>query len=151
MTTTLAGRARPVLRALQATAGVAVLLLGVSSAQAEAPPFKVCVLVHNAPYAMQAQAPGFDLDTAAAVAQKLQRPLEPVWTNNEPEITEIDDSDFPVRKLVRGQCDAIFSMPGPAATTLGQDPKLALGAPYYGAAFELVGCGGEVPPQMRAR
>ena len=41
-------------------------------------------------------------------------------------------------------------MPGPAADSLGKDSKLSLGQPYYGAAFELVTCGQDVPPQLRA-
>ena len=113
-------------------------------------PFKVCVLTHNAPYAIGENKRGFDVETAAAVAAKLGRKLELVWTDNNPHIDEIDDSDFPLRKLAKGACDAIFSMPGPASDTLRETPAVTLGAPYYGAAFELLSCESTPPVRLRA-
>lgn len=129
-----------------------LLALGMDTVHADAQALRVCVLEHNAPYALRAgtEPSGFDVETARAVAGALGRPLEFVWTNNDPAIHEIDDSDFPTRKLSRSQCDAIFSVPGPAGDSLGQAKSLTLGAPYYGAAFHLVSCGGDVAPQLRA-
>ena len=129
----------------------ALLLAGSARlAAAEAVPLKVCLLAHNAPYSMQADERGFDLDTARAVATRLSRPLAIEWTNNDPHIEEFDDSDFPLRKLAKGACDVIFSIPGPASDTLRQSPKLALGANYYGAAFELLSCDSATPKALRA-
>ena len=128
------------------------VLLAVNSAcvaAAEAAPLTVCLLSHNAPYSTRADERGFDLDTARAVAARLARPLELVWTDNNPHIDEIDDSDFPLRKLATGACNVIFSMPGPASDTLRQNPKLVLGANYYGAAFELLSCDSAIPKGLR--
>lgn len=116
---------------------------------AAAPPLRVCALSHNLPYAARDAGKGFDIDVARAVAARLDRPLELVWTDNPATIQEIDDSDFPVRRLAKGACDAIFSMPGPARDTLKGLPALALGAPYYGAAFELIGPP-DTPPYLKA-
>ncbi len=116
------------------------LLLGlVASTVQAAPPLRVCVLSHNAPYAVRTTGQGFDLDVAREVARELQRQLQPVWTDNPETVAEIDDSDFPIYRLAKGACDAIFSLPGPARDTLRGLPDLALGAAYYGAAFELIG------------
>jgi polar amino acid transport system substrate-binding protein len=98
---------------------------------------RVCVLEDNLPYSSSKDNSGFDLDTAKAVAEALGRSLVPVWTKNSTKIDEVEESDFPTRKLARNECDAIFSIPGQDA--IADSPKLALGAPYYGAAFELIG------------
>ncbi len=61
------------------------VLLAVNSAcvaAAEAAPLTVCLLSHNAPYSTRADERGFDLDTARAVAARLARPHEFVWTDN---------------------------------------------------------------------
>jgi ABC-type amino acid transport substrate-binding protein len=94
-------------------------------------------LENNLPYSSSKDNSGFDFDTAKAVANELGKPLIPVWTKNSTTIDEIEESDFPTRKLARNACDAIFSMPGQDAVK--DSPKLALGSPYYGAAFELIG------------
>lgn len=125
-------------------------LVATAASAADPVPLKVCLLSHNAPYSTRADERGFDLDTAKAVAAGLQRPLEVVWTDNNPHIDEIDDSDFPLRKLAKGACDVIFSMPGPAADTLRDSPKLALGGNYYGAAFELLSCDAAAPNRLRS-
>ena len=133
--------------------GVLGALFAVSSASlaaVEGTPLKVCLLAHNAPYSTRADERGFDLDTARAVATHLSRPLAIEWTDNDPHIEEFDDSDFPLRKLAKGACDVIFSIPGPASDTLRQSPKLALGANYYGAAFELLSCDNATPKGLRA-
>jgi ABC-type amino acid transport substrate-binding protein len=123
-------------------------LLLLCAAATNASPLRVCLLAHNLPYSAGDGAQGFDVDVARAVAARLQRPLEPVWTANPTTIQEIDDSDFPLERLVRGACDAIFSIPGPARDSLRDAPGVALGAAYYGAAFELIGPAG-TPSALR--
>jgi ABC-type amino acid transport substrate-binding protein len=127
--------------------GIAALA-GLPTAFAAAP-LKVCVLTHNAPYTTQHPEDGFDLATARAVAAALKRPLEAVWVDNPEIIQEVEESDFPLRKLARGGCDALFSVPGPARDTLKGQDDLALGAAYYGAAFELIGPAG-TPGNLKA-
>jgi ABC-type amino acid transport substrate-binding protein len=110
--------------------------------------FRVCLLEDNLPYSSRGENSGFDFDTAKAVAEALGRPFTPVWTKNSTRIDEIEESDLPTRRLSRNECDAIVSAPGPDA--IKDSPKLALGAPYYGAAFELVGRDGNVPASLAA-
>lgn len=129
-------------------AGVAALCV-VASAVYAAPPLRLCALAHNLPYSAREGARGFDVEVAANVAQALARPFEAVWIDNPEVLQEIDDSDFPVHRLRKGACDAIFSMPGPARDTLKNLPGLALGSAYYGAAFELFGPPG-TPPYLKA-
>lgn len=99
--------------------------------------FRTCFLENNLPYSSAQDNSGFDFDTAKAVANTLGKTLIPVWTKNSTKIDEIEESDFPTRKLARNECDAIFSLPGQDAVK--DTPKLAIGLPYYGAAFELIG------------
>lgn len=127
----------------------ALLALAIGANAQAADPLKVCLLTHNAPYSDRASGRGFDLDIASAVAVRLGRPLEPVWVNNGEKITELEDSDFPTRKLAKGACDALFSIPGPARDSLRGMPELSLGQPYYGAAFELYGKAGETRHSLR--
>ncbi len=110
---------------------------------------KVCLLTHNAPYSDQAAGAGFDLATAAAVATRLGRRLETIWINNPEKVTEIEDSDFPTRKLAKGACDVLFSIPGPARDSLRDATGLSLGEAYYGAAFGLYGRPGETRNRLR--
>src|SRR5229473_7778331 len=109
---------------------------------------RVCLLEDDLPYSSRQNSSGFDLDTAKAVAEALDRPLTPVWVKNNIHIDEIEDSDFPTRRLSRSECDAIFSVPGPDAVK--DSPKLTIGAPYYGAAFELIGRDGGTPTTLTA-
>lgn len=109
---------------------------------------RVCFLENNLPYSSSKDNAGFDVDTAKAVAEALGRPFTATWTKNFTKIDEIEESDFPTRKLSRGECDAIFSMPGQDA--IKNSPKLALGAPYYGAAFELIGREKNAPNNLAA-
>ena len=134
-------------RAGQSLVCAALLALPLTSHAVEA--IKVCLLAHNRPYSEQASGLGLDVDTARAVANSLGRTFEPVWISNAAKISEIDDNDFPVRKLAKGQCDAIFSVPGPARDSLRETSGLSLGAPYYGAAFELYGRTGETRRHLR--
>lgn len=120
---------------------ILLLLLGLflrDRASADEPTsFRVCFLENNLPYSSSKDNTGFDIDTAKAVAEALGKPLVAVWTKNSTQINEIEESDFPTRKLSRHECDALFSIPGQDA--IKDSPQLAIGAPYYGAAFELVG------------
>lgn len=127
-----------------------ILLPGGAAAQETPPPLRVCLLAHNTPYAERASGAGFDIDTARRVAASLGRTFEPVWTANADTITEIDESEYPLGRLRGGSCDAIFSLAGPASTTLRQYPELALGRPYYGAGFALVSCGGAPAANLAA-
>jgi ABC-type amino acid transport substrate-binding protein len=131
-----------------------VLLLinvpGVSAvAQAEQQAeLRVCLLEDNLPLSSRKENSGFDLDTGKAVAEALQRTFLPVWVPNSTQIQEIEESDFPLRRLGKNECDAIFSIPG--AEALKDAPKAALGAPYYGAAFEFVSLNGAGPSDLKA-
>jgi len=111
---------------------------------------RVCLLTNNLPYSSRSGVKGFDLEIAAAVARLTRRPLQIIWTQNTADIHEIEDSDFPLPKLARGECDVIFSVPGPGRDIFGDAKGLILGEAYYGAAFELVGCVGELPARLRA-
>ena len=131
------------------SAGTACLALALAAGAQAAEPLKVCLLTHNAPYSDRASGRGFDLDTATAVAARLGRPLEPVWVSDGEKITELEDSDFPTRRLAKGACDVLFSVPGPPRDSLRGMPQLSLGAAYYGAAFELYGKAGETRNSLR--
>lgn len=129
--------------------GGAVLLAGLLPGLAAAEePLRVCLLTHDAPRAAQESGKGFDIDVMKAVAERLGRPFEPVWIPNPPLMTEVEETDLPLKPLARGECDAVPSVPGEGA--LGElDRALALSAPYYGAAFELVGAK-DVAPDLAA-
>ncbi len=125
-------------------------ILGVGAiAQAEQKAeLRVCLLEDNLPLSSRKENTGFDLDTGKAVAEALQRTFLPVWVPNSTQIQEIEESDFPLRRLSKNECDAIFSMPG--ADALRDAQKVALGAPYYGAAFEFVSRDGTGPADLKA-
>lgn len=103
------------------------------------PPLRLCALANSLPYSAREGERGFDLEVARALAGGLGRGLEVQWTDNGTGLQEIDESDYPLRRLVRGDCDLLLSVPGPAREVLKETPALALGQPYYGAAFELIG------------
>jgi len=109
---------------------------------------RVCLLEDNLPLSSRKENAGFDLDTGKAVAEALQRTFLPVWVPNSTQIQEIEESDFPLRRLGKNDCDAIFSIPGEEA--IKDAPKAALGAPYYGAAFEFVSRDGTGPSDLKA-
>ena len=120
-----------------------------NSAQAdEQNSFRVCFLENNLPYSSSKDTSGFDVDTAKATAEALGKSFTPVWTKNSTKIDEIEESDFPTRKLSRNECDAIFSIPGQDA--IKDSPKLAIGAAYYGAAFELISREQNAPNDLAA-
>lgn len=108
----------------------------------------MCLLEDNLPYSSRRENSGFDLDTAQAVAKSLGQTFVPVWVKNSTRIDEIEESDLPTRRLSRNECDAIFSVPGQEA--IKDSPKLTLGAPYYGAAFELIGRDSSAPASLAA-
>jgi len=110
--------------------------------------FRVCLLEDNLPYSSRRENSGFDFDTAKTVAEALGRAFAPIWVRNSTRIDEIEESDLPTRRLSRNECDAIFSVPGQDAVQ--DSPQLTLGAPYYGAAFELVGRDGSAPVSLAA-
>ena len=124
------------------------LLLSGDALADEQDSLRVCFLENNLPYSSSKDNSGFDIDTAKAVAQALGKSLTPVWTKNSTQIGEIEESDFPTRKLARNECDAIFSVPGQDAVK--SSPQLAIGAPYYGAAFELIGREQNAPNNLAA-
>ena len=110
---------------------------------AAAAPLRVCFNEHDAPRADRTAgdaAGGFDVEVMRLVADRMGRPLEPVWIANEADLTDIDTSDLPLKPLLKGQCDAVASVPGPLALR-GLNGKIALSRPYYGVGFELVGPG----------
>lgn len=115
----------------------ALLVLTVSASEAAAP-LRVCFDDHDAPRAMKDGGNGYDVEIMTLVGEKIGRPMVPVWFETEPGMTEVDDSDLPLKPLAKGQCDAVASVPGDM-TLQGLHDKLALTAPYYGAGFELVG------------
>ncbi len=107
---------------------------------------RVCLLEDNLPLSSTKESNGFDFETGKAVASTLNRTFVPVWSKNFTQIHEIEESDFPTRKLSKNECDAIFSMPGEDA--IKDAPKAALGGPYYGAAFELIAREGAVQANL---
>lgn len=122
------------------------LLLGTAALPlAAAERLAVCLARDHAPYSVEADDSGFDRALGERVAHALSRDFVAVWYANATIIQEIEENDFPTRKLARGECDAIFSLPGPASASLAGEDGLALGAPYYGAGFELVTCSGGFP------
>ncbi|MCB1747287.1 MAG: transporter substrate-binding domain-containing protein [Gammaproteobacteria bacterium] len=125
-------------------------MAAVAAGPTAAPALKVCMLANSMPYSARAGATGFDVDVAAAVAAEAGYRLEPVWIDAPDTIQELDEGDMPLERLAREDCDAIFSVPGPAAETLRGHDALTLGAPYYGAAFELMRCKPDTPGNFRA-
>ncbi|MBI3246044.1 MAG: transporter substrate-binding domain-containing protein [Deltaproteobacteria bacterium] len=121
---------------LCASGQLAPALLSAEVSASEPNALRVCLLENNLPYSSRQENSGFDFDVAKAVADGMGKSFLPVWTSNSTRIDEIEESDFPTRKLARNVCDAIFSLPGQDA--IKDAPKLALGAPYYGAAFQLI-------------
>ncbi|NNL86016.1 MAG: hypothetical protein HKP27_10205 [Myxococcales bacterium] len=113
------------------------LLLFATSALAEQP-LRLCALEHDAPRSERETKEGIDLDLAAALAGELGVAAETVWVRNSRRILEIEDSDLPLGRLVRGACDIVASVPGEESLAHFAS-RVTLSAPYYGLAFELVG------------
>ena len=92
----------------------AFLALTVSASEAAAP-LRVCFDDHDAPRSMKDGGKGYDVEIMTLVANKIGRTLEPVWIETEPGMTEVDDSDLPLKPLAKGKCDAVASVPGDMA------------------------------------
>ncbi len=107
---------------------------------------RVCFLGNNLPFSSQSGERGFDVDVARALAETMGRTLVPVWVRNDERITEVDESDFPLRRLSRNECDAILSVPGRDAVR--EASNVTVGNAYYGAAFELLGRAGQTPASL---
>ena len=107
---------------------------------------RVCFLGNNLPFSSQSDERGFDVDVARALAKSMGRTLAPVWVKNDARITEVDESDFPLRRLSRNGCDAILSVPGRDAVR--ETSNVTVGNAYYGAAFELLGREGRTPASL---
>ena len=115
-------------------------LLGTLPAAADATqlPLAVCVAENDPPRSARgagSDAWGIDLDVARMLAAKLERPLRLAWMPERAQ-TDIESTDLDFRPLLRGECDALLSVPGGALGRLGN--RLALSTPYYAAAYELV-------------
>jgi ABC-type amino acid transport substrate-binding protein len=124
-----------------------LLLCPLNRVQADQPTeLRACFLEDNLPYSSRQQNAGLDVETAKAVAEALGQPLAAVWVKNTTHIDEIEESDLPLRRLSRNECDALFSIPGEDAVR--DSPKVTIGVPYYGAAFELIGRDGNVPASL---
>ena len=107
---------------------------------------RVCFLGNNLPFSSQQGEHGFDVDVAQAIARTMGRRLVPVWVKNDERITEVDESDFPLRRLSKNDCDAILSVPGRDAVR--EASNVTVGNAYYGAAFELLGREGQTPASL---
>jgi ABC-type amino acid transport substrate-binding protein len=116
---------------------MAFLALSVPAASA-AEPLRVCFDDHDAPRAEKDGGTGYDVELMRLVGERIGRPLEAVWIESDPKMTDVDDTDLPLRHLAKSECDAVASVPGDMALQ-GMHDKLALTRPYYGAGFELVG------------
>ena len=122
-----------------------LVLSGPLSAEEEGQ-LRVCFLGENLPFSSQSDERGFDVDVARAIAKIMGRTLVPVWVKNDERITEVDESDFPLRRLSRNGCDAILSVPGRDAVR--EVSNVTVGNAYYGAAFELLGREGQTPASL---
>lgn len=120
-------------------------LFGQLSAE-EGGQLRVCFLGSNLPFSSQQGEHGFDVDVARAIAKTMGRTLAPVWIKNDERITEVDESDFPLRRLSKNECDAILSVPGRDAVR--EAGNVTVGNAYYGAAFELLGREGQTPASL---
>ena len=107
---------------------------------------QVCFLENNLPFSSRPDERGFDVEVARATAKTMGRTLVPVWVRNDERITEVDESDFPLRRLSRNECDAILSVPGRDAVR--EAGNVTVGNAYYGAAFALLGREGQTPASL---
>ena len=106
---------------------------------ADAAPLSICLPENDPPRSVRGaglEAHGLDVDVARLLAAKLERPLRLAWMPERAQ-TDIESTDLNFRPLLHGECDALLSMPGRGALGRLED-RLALSAPYYGAAYELV-------------
>ena len=124
--------------------------LAPAAAAGKARALRVCLLAHAAPLSDRATGRGFDLDLMSEAAERMRVPFVPVWIENREHPTEVEEGDLPLAALTGGRCDAVPSVPGPAALR-GEGDTLRLTRPYYGAAFELVGAPAPAIEALRGR
>ena len=98
---------------------------------------RVCFLEDNLPYSDRLKEIGFDYELGKILAESLDRDFVPVWVANSTQIQEIE-TDYPFRRLARGDCSLVLSVPGPVKSIAGENATITLGKAYYGAAFEIV-------------
>ena len=104
----------------------------------QAESLKLCALEEDQPRSSRQTETGVDIEFAKSIAKDLGQPLSIVWVPSRKKIVELEDSDLPLGRLIRGNCDLIGSVPGSEA--LGPfRSRINLSRPYYGMAFELVG------------
>ena len=96
---------------------------------------RVCFAPEDTPRADRESVSGFDIDVARIIADKLSLRLVPVWLPR-PDRTEIEVTDVSYALLLREVCDLQMSIPD--GDLFAQSGAIALSAPYYGAAFELI-------------
>ena len=110
---------------------------------------KICLLEDNLPYSSRVAQSGFDYDVGKLLAKKLGKEFVPVWASNTKQILEIE-GDLPLRRLAKGDCSIILSIPGPEKKMgEGSSPAVTFGKPYYGAAFEVISRPMEEQPSFR--
>ena len=97
----------------------------------------ICFLEDNMPYSDRASSSGFDYELGMRVAGLLEKEFKPVWISNNTQIQEIE-SDYPFKRLARGECSVILSVPGTSESFEEDGATIVLGSAYYAAAFELV-------------
>ncbi len=111
------------------------------AAHAQEKILRVCFGEFDAPRADKSSGKGFDMDVMRAVAARIGREMQPVWTEQEDRMTEAERSDLPLPELSKGECDAVASIPGKDSLR-GVKGALTLSKPYYGAGFEFVAAPG---------
>jgi ABC-type amino acid transport substrate-binding protein len=119
----------------------AALLTASFSVCRAAEPLRVCFNDHDAPRSDKVAGKGFDLEVMGLVGERIGRPLDAIWIESDPQMSDVDETDLPLKNLAKGECDAVASIPGALALHASHG-ALALTRPYYGVGFELVGPAG---------
>ena len=114
----------------------------------ETVPLSICLLEDNMPYSGKVTSNGFDYDLGARLAERMGREFVPVWVSNSTQIQEIE-SDYPFRRLAKGECDVILSVPGTSESFEEGGKTIVLGPAYYAAAFELISFSEETSTNLR--
>ena len=114
----------------------------------ETVPLSICLLDDNMPYSGKVTSNGFDYDLGARLAERMGRKFVPVWVSNSTQIQEIE-SDYPFRRLAKGECDVILSVPGTSESFEEGGKTIVLGPAYYAAAFELISFSEETSTNLR--
>lgn len=113
------------------------VLMSFSALSKEVDRLSICFLEDNMPYSGKQSSNGFDYEIGMQIAELLGREFLPVWVSNSTQIQEIE-SDYPFRRLARGECSLILSVPGTSSSFEEGGETITLGPAYYAAAFELV-------------